>query len=161
MLAASIDFRALSALLATFATAGRSVAHEDVVLRAAALALEANRGQGPSEGTVLALEVAGGGVVLRGAERLAIPAIRALREAAAADAEPEAEVSLRLRVGRGVRSVMLPLRPGCAMRLAVSVEDALGDCLIVHDADAVGEDRAEAILAAFRDGLEAPLSLFV
>jgi hypothetical protein len=161
VLTTSIDFRALSELLETFAAAGRSVAHEDVVLRAAALALDANRGREQSEDSAISLEVTDGGIVLRGAARLAVPAIRALREGATVDAAPEAEVSLKIRVGRGIRSVLLPLKPGSAMRLAVSVEDAGGDCLLVHDADAVDEDRAEAVLAAFRDGLEAPLSLFV
>jgi pyruvate/2-oxoglutarate dehydrogenase complex dihydrolipoamide acyltransferase (E2) component len=161
VLTTSIDFRALSELLQTFAAAGRSVAHVDVVLRAAALALDANRGGEQSEDCAISLEVTGGGIVLRGAARLAVPAIRALREGATVDAAPEAEVSLKIRVGRGIRSVLLPLKPGSAMRLAVSAEDAGGDCLLVHDADAVDEDRAEAVLAAFRDGLEAPLSLFV
>lgn len=158
VLAATADLGALAALLATFEAAGRAVELEDVALRAAALALAATS-DGPQGD--LCFEASGGAVRLTGLADLSVRAIRARRETAAAGEAEGAALSLRVHRRSGIRSAFLPLIPGISLRMAVSFGEAAAECLLAFDADAVPVERAEAILAAFRDGLEAPLTLFV
>lgn len=80
-------------------------------------------------------------------------------ENAAAD-RPLVLSSLRLS---GVRPVAGSLPADCDLRLLVvaAKDAAMGEALLVHDADVVGEAEAARILADFRDSLENPLRLLV
>lgn len=127
------------------------------MLRAVALALAA-REAGP-----LALETGSGSIDLAGADRLTVSAIRARRARGGNDIGTAAALSLRFASRPGLHSLMLPLKPGIPMRLSVSfaTDGALADLVLAHDPATVDEDSAEALLATLRDGLEAPLGLFV
>lgn len=159
MIAARIDLAPLNELAATFSAAGRVMERQDVLLRAAALALAAH--PDAPQGCI-SLEGTEGELIFEEAAKLSVPAIRAIREGGViGPATGRAALSLRVHLRSGIRSVFMPLKAGVAMRLAVSFGDATAECLLAFDTATVPADLAEAILAELRDGLEAPLALFV
>lgn len=153
----------LNDLLASVTAAGRNITCEDAILRAAALALAAHSAGGTPTNEAILLETNAGGIVLAGIKTLAVGAIRTMREDLTPTVEPSAGLSIRFSTSPGVRSVVLPLKSGIPMRLAVSIsrDGSNADCLLVHDSEAVTTDRAEAILGTMIDGLDEPLSLLV
>jgi hypothetical protein len=158
----------LNDLLTAFATAGCDVAREDVIVRAAAHALTPTTvGVTTTTNEAISVETDTGGIVLADVRNLTVSALRALRENGGSklnsSSSPSAGLSVRLNSRAGVHSLLMPLIPGIPMRLAVSfAEDGTSaDCMLAHDPDVVSANRAEAILATLRDGLQEPLMLFV
>jgi hypothetical protein len=160
----------LNDLLAAFATAGRDVAREDVIVRAAAHALvPTSVGVTSTTNEAISVETDTGGIVLADVRNLTVSALRALRKDGGSklnsspSSSSSAGLSVRLNSRAGVRSLLMPLIPGIPMRLAVSFSEdgTSADCMLAHDPDVVSANRAEAILASLRDGLQEPLMLFV
>ncbi|MFT5439288.1 MAG: pyruvate/2-oxoglutarate dehydrogenase complex dihydrolipoamide acyltransferase (E2) component [Alphaproteobacteria bacterium] len=162
-LGATARLDGLNDLLASVTAAGGNVTLQDAFLRAAALALAAHSAGGPATNEAISLETDAGGIVLADIKTLAVGAIRIIREDATPTAEPSAGLSIRFSTSPGVRSVILPLKSGIPMRLALSIsrDGSNADCLLVHDSEAVTTDRAEATLGTLIDGLDQPLSLLV
>jgi pyruvate dehydrogenase E2 component (dihydrolipoamide acetyltransferase) len=98
---------------------------------------------------------------------MSLTSLRATRLAALADnrddSEKPAVLSLRILPASDIRPVMMPLLPGRAMRLTISVGTA-GDhaeCLLTVDTASIGEAAAAAWLAALKSAIESPLRLLV
>lgn len=169
-----IDLEKLQHLLADFGGAEVSLGLDDMLVRAAALALEAlpaaNRlpeslaAAGPAA-IAVAWETGGGvnrrQVVIADAQIGPVSGIRAKLAAAAGDAGEPAALSLRRIAESAIRPTVMPLLPGRAMRLVVAAGDGIAgaEALLCFAADAIDEDDAAAFLARFRTGLEIPLRL--
>lgn len=165
--AASVALTALRDLLAALESTGRAFDIDDVLLRAAGrvnseIPDAAKVGDAP-----VALELAGRQVMFATVPEMPLTSLHATRLAALADNRDDAEMpallSIRLLPTGDIRPVMLPLLPGRAMRLAVSVSTA-GDhaeCLLTADTASVDEVTAAAWLAALKSAIEHPLRLFV
>jgi pyruvate dehydrogenase E2 component (dihydrolipoamide acetyltransferase) len=98
---------------------------------------------------------------------MSLTSLRAMRLAALEDSRDETEkpaaLSLRLLPAGDIRPVMMPLLPGRAMRLTVSLNMA-GDhaeCLLTVDAASIDEATAAAWLATLKSAIEHPIRLFV
>ena len=91
--------------------------------------------------------------------------LRARRLAAEADGADHsaapAVLSLRLLPASAIRPVLMPLKPGRAMRLAVAPAPAgdTAEALLGFDAALVGENEATEFLGRFKTYLEVPLRL--
>jgi hypothetical protein len=167
--AVTVGLGAVQKLLADLGGAALPVNVDDLLLRAAALALEAVPAAPGGAAPVVAWESGGGAdrrlTKIANAHLGLVSALHGrLAAGLAAPAETDAggaALSVRRIVQSGVRATALPLLGGCAMRLAVAADDstAAAECLLAFDAGRIGEDDAAAFLARFRDGLEAPLRL--
>jgi hypothetical protein len=177
--AAVVDLGKLQQLLAEFDAARIAVQFDDLLVRAAALALETLAGGTSTTAgdttlaipLVVAWETGGAAVrreiVLTDAHKGPIRALHDRLAAASAEpvqlprARPGSGLSLRRLGQTGIRPTAMPLLPGHAMRLVVSAADSAtsAECLLCFDARAVSEDVAAAFLARFRDVLEMPLGL--
>ena len=167
----AIDLRPLQALLAVLAESRATVTLDDMLLRAGAMALESMPARGPEGGQEIAvgIEIGGGAdarqVVIADAHLGLVSALHVRLVAAIAApgnaAASRAPLTLRRLSRRGVRPTAMPLLPGAAARLVVvaGAGFAEGEALLSFDAALVGEDDAAALLARFRDSLEAPLRL--
>ena len=165
--AASVQLTALQDLLAALESTGRTFDLDDVLLRAAGrvnseIPDAAKVGDAP-----VALELAGRQVMFATVPEMPLTSLHATRLAALADSRDDADMpallSIRLLPVGDIRPVMLPLLPGRAMRLAVSVS-AAGDhaeCLLTADTASVDEAVAAAWFAALKSAIEHPLRLFV
>ncbi|WP_245268875.1 E3 binding domain-containing protein [Mesorhizobium loti] len=165
--ATSVALSALRELLAALESTGKTFDIEDILLRAAGRAFaevpEIAEGAAPS----VALELTGRQAVFATSPEMSLTSLRAMRLATLSDSRDETEkpaaVSLKLLTASGVRPVMMPLLPGRAMRLTVSL-DMAGDhveCLLTVDAANVDEAMAVKWLAALKSSIELPLRLFV
>ncbi|MER8447024.1 E3 binding domain-containing protein [Mesorhizobium sp. M1066] len=165
--AASVALAALQDLLAALESTGRAFDIDDVLLRAAGRVCVEIADAAKVGDASVALELAGRQTVFATAPEMPLTSLRTTRLAALAnnrdDAEIPALLSIRLLPARDIRPVMLPLLPGRAMRLVVSVNTA-GDhaeCLLITDAARVEEAIAGAWLVALKSAIEHPLRLFV
>lgn len=104
----------------------------------------------------------GRSVVVAGPARLA-PSEIARRFEAGEGASAERPLVLTHLAVAGIRPVAGSLAPDCDLRILVVAAPGAetGEALLVHDATAVNEADAAAMLAAFRDALENPLRLLV
>jgi len=161
-LGATANLAALLGLLAQFAAVGKEISIEDALLRAAAKALVSEPDDQIPGAGIVAFETVKGDQLLIGADKVSAMTQRDRRLAAepVAPAETPAELSLWLAPTRGIRASFLPLRPGRALRLAVSLSEDEADLLLVFSTDTVAEARAAVLLAAIRDNLETGLGLF-
>ncbi|MBZ9987036.1 E3 binding domain-containing protein [Mesorhizobium sp. BH1-1-5] len=165
--ATSIALGALHELLASLESSGKVFDIDDILLRAAGSAFgeisdAAQIGEAP-----VALELGKRQVVLATTSGMPLTSLRAMRLAAQADTRDDSQkpatLSVRLLPPGDIRPMMMPLLPGRAMRLTVSVSSA-GDnveCLLTADAARVDEAASAAWLAALKSTVERPLRLFV
>jgi pyruvate dehydrogenase E2 component (dihydrolipoamide acetyltransferase) len=163
----TITLAPLRQLLADLDRANAGVGFAAMLLRAAALALEA---MAAAEGQAAMLAVAlepeasavGAPIVLADAH-LGLVSALAARLAAGGDAAGRTAPRLTLRhlPQAGIRPVIVPLVGAAPLRLvlATSGDAPTGEALLVCDAARVGEAAAGALLARFRDALEQPLRL--
>ncbi|WP_136616538.1 MULTISPECIES: E3 binding domain-containing protein [Mesorhizobium] len=165
--AASVALTALRDLLAALESTGRAFDIDDVLLRAAGRVCVEIPDAAKVGDMPLALELAGRQVVFATVPEMPLTSLRTTRLAALADSRDDAEMpallSIRLLPASDIRPLMLPLLPGRAMRLAVSISTA-GDhaeCLLTADTASVDEITAAAWLAALKSAIEHPLRLFV
>jgi pyruvate dehydrogenase E2 component (dihydrolipoamide acetyltransferase) len=166
----AVDMAAASALLPDLDRAGAPVSIETLLVRAAALALEAVPAARP-HGTVLGVALERGSGSERRLVAVADPhlgRIGALHETlAAAAGQPgqagsaEPDMSVRCLIIAGVRAFSMPLLPGVPLRLVLSTapDKAAAEALLSFDAALIGEDTAATLLGRIRDGLEKPLRL--
>ena len=168
--AATLDLRTILGLLADFGAAKVAVSLDAMLLRAAALALEAVPASRPSDSDGASdiginWEVAGrdrsGDIAFTNPHQGLVGGIETrLRAAAESESGKVAALSLRHVAQAGVRPTVMPLLGDIAMRLVV-VTDGEGpaECLLCFDESRIGEDAAADLLARFRDGLQYPLRL--
>ncbi|RUX97525.1 MULTISPECIES: E3 binding domain-containing protein [unclassified Mesorhizobium] len=165
--AASVALTALRDLLAALESTGRAFDFDDVLLRAVGRVCGEIPDAAKAGETSVAMELAGRQAVFATVPELPLTSLHATRLAALADSRDDAEMpallSIRLLPASSIRPLMLPLLPGRAMRLAVSVSSASdhAECLLVTDAASVDEGIAAAWLAALKSAIEHPLRLFV
>jgi hypothetical protein len=177
--AAIVSLEKLQKLLTDFGGARLSLTLDDMIIRAAALALEAvpstNRSIGDNdnlpEQVAVGWETGGGNdrreVVLVNAHKGLVSILHANLAAGLSEpsgptaTSPSAALSVRRVTHEGIRPTAMPLLAGHTMRLIVSGGEHANtaECLLCFDADAVGEDAAAAFLARFRDDLEMPVRL--
>ncbi|QND67407.1 hypothetical protein HB777_28065 [Mesorhizobium loti] len=165
--AASVALTALQDLLAALESTGRAFDLDDVLLRAAGRVFGEIPDAAKAGDTSVALELPGRQVMFATVPEMSLTSLHATRLAALADNRDDADMpallSIRLPPASDIRPLMLPLLPGRAMRLAVSVSSA-GDhaeCLLITDAASIDEAIAAAWLAALKSAIEHPLRLFV
>lgn len=165
--ATSVALGALRELLAALQGAGKAFDIEDILLRVAGRAFAENSGIAGGAEAAVALELTGRQAVFATSPELSLTSLRAMRLAALSDSRDETEkpaaLSLRLLPAGDIRPVMMPLLPGRAMRLTVSLNTA-GDhaeCLLTTDAAKVDEAMAVEWLATLKSSIEHPLRLFV
>jgi len=165
--AISVALGALQDLLAALKNSGHAFDIDDILLRAAGRALTEIPEATKVAGASVTLELAGRQAVFTMVPEMSLSSLRATRLEALAgsrdDSDKPAVLSLRLLPGGDIRPVMMPLLPGRAMRLTVSLNVA-GDhaeCLLTVDAASVDEVAAAEWLAALKSALEQPLRLFV
>ena len=176
---AAVDLEKLQKMLADFGGAQLLLTLDDMIVRAAALALEAvpgaNRPLGADDDQLAPIAVGWETgntktrreVVVANAHQGLVSILHANLVAGLAEAPdlgaapPLGALSVRRVTHTGVRPTAMPLLAGHAMRLIVSAGDDAGtaECLLCFDADAVGEDDAAAFLTRFRDDLEMPVRL--
>jgi pyruvate/2-oxoglutarate dehydrogenase complex dihydrolipoamide acyltransferase (E2) component len=165
--AAPVALTALRDLLAALESTGRAFDIDDVLLRAAGRVSGEIPDAAKVDDAPVALELAGRQMMFATVPEMPLTLLHATRLAALADNRDDAEMpallSIRLLPMSDIRPVMLPLLPGRAMRLAVSVSTA-GDhaeCLLTADTASVDDVTAAAWLAALKSAIEHPLRLFV
>jgi hypothetical protein len=165
--AASVALTALRDLLAALESTRKVFDIDDVLLRAAGRGCGEIPDAAKVDDAPVTLELAGRQAVFATVPEMPLTLLHATRLAALADNRDDAEMpallSIRLLPASDIRPVMLPLLPGRAMRLAVSVNTA-GDhaeCLLTADTASVDEVTAAAWLAALKSAIEHPLRLFV
>ncbi|MER8810856.1 E3 binding domain-containing protein [Mesorhizobium australicum] len=163
----SVALDALREVLAALESAGSTFSIEDILLRAAGRAFAENPEIASGAEAAVALESTGRQVVFATSPEMSLTSLRAMRLAALEDSRDETEkpasLSLRLLPAGDIRPVMMPLFPGAAMRLTVSLNMA-GDhaeCLLTVDAASVDEATAAVWLATLKSAIEHPLRLFV
>jgi len=157
-IAAEVRIEKVRKLLFQFA-ALHDLKLETLVLRAAARALH-SRG---SEGTI-SLEVGRHerhAVDVQEASTLSIGTLDDLLKTQTAERPAQAIVSIRRIATRGVRVLSTPLLPGHRMRLTLSGNEDIAECMPSFDTQKITEDDAVEWLADVRDALESPLRLFV
>jgi pyruvate/2-oxoglutarate dehydrogenase complex dihydrolipoamide acyltransferase (E2) component len=165
--AASIALEALKDLLAALKNSGSVFDIDDLLLRAVGRAFAEASEIVQGADAAVALELTGRQTVFATSPEMSLTSLRALRLAALADnhddADKPAMMSLRLLPASDIRPVMMPLLPGRAMRLTVSLNSAGGqaECLLTADANNVDEAIAAAWLSALKSAIEHPLRLFV
>jgi pyruvate dehydrogenase E2 component (dihydrolipoamide acetyltransferase) len=157
-LATQIDLSKLDALIEQFAGAQLKLSTDAILLRAAARGLAAFDVKG-TIGWEMGRER--GDVVIADADRLSLAVIQTQLDgnAVAADGSVPPVLSIRRLQNSGIRAVSSPLRPGYKMRLILSGDDGIADCLLAFDAASIDEDLAVDFLARLKDDLEAPLRL--
>lgn len=164
--AVTVDLTNTQKLLADFGAAGLGVTLDALLVRSAALALEAASEARTEAGISIGWE---SGTAVESRETVIADAhlgllsgvFARLGDHSSEDMTANAMLSMRRIAQTGVRPVAMPLLPGRARRLIVSAgaNAAMADCLLCFDATTVAEDAAAELLARFRDGLETPLRL--
>ncbi|KAB2859952.1 MAG: hypothetical protein F9K43_23685 [Bauldia sp.] len=164
-LAATIELARLTQLSSAIAAAGSPFELEEVLLRAAGSALEDVPGASTIPEGPIALERGHSQFVFTTIRGQSLAPLRARRLAAEADGADHsaapAVLSLRLLPASAIRPVLMPLKPGRAMRLAVAPAPAgdTAEALLGFDAALVGENEATEFLGRFKTYLEVPLRL--
>jgi hypothetical protein len=165
--AASVALNALRDLLAALENAGKAFDIDDVMLRAAGRAFKEAPNLTRGADAPVALELTGRQAVFATILEMSLTSLRVARLAALTDNRDEAEspavLSLRMLPASDIRPVMMPLLPGRAMRLAISISTS-GDhaeCLLTADTASVDEAAAVTWLSALKAAIEHPLRLFV
>ena len=165
---AVLDLGPLQQLLGNLAAARTTVSLDDMLVRAAAVALEAVPVLDRDGMITLGLETGSGPgarlAVVADAHLGLVSALHAKLEAALVatpDPIPVPALTLRRLAQRGIRPTAMPLLAGAVARLVVSVADGdlAAEALLAFDPATLGEDEAAAFLAWFRDSLETPLRL--
>jgi hypothetical protein len=158
--AAMLDLKAVTTLLADFAKAEVALGFDALLVRAAALALEAAAPSTATPATAIAWETGGGSVRIENAHLGLVSGIQALLSAGPSPATGSA-LSLRRIHQSGIRPAAMPLAADIALRLVIAAADGAetAEALLSFDAARVDEDNAAALLARFRDGLQNPLRL--
>ncbi|WP_027053734.1 E3 binding domain-containing protein [Mesorhizobium erdmanii] len=165
--ATSVALGALHDLLAALERSGHVLAIDDVLLRAVGRVFAEMPDTAKLGDASVALELPGRQTVFAMIPEMSLTSLRTMRLAALADSRDETEtpavLSLRLLPARDIRPVMMPLLPGRAMRLTVSLDMAAdhAECLLTADAASMGEAAAAAWLATLKSAIEQPLRLFV
>ncbi|TPJ33133.1 E3 binding domain-containing protein [Mesorhizobium sp. B2-8-3] len=165
--ATSIALDALHELLSVLESSGKVFDIDDIVLRATGCAFGEISEVAKVREAPVALELGNRQVMFATTSGMPLTALRAARLAAQADnrddAQKPAVLSVRLLPPSDIRPVTMPLLPGRAMRLTVSVGSA-GDnaeCLLTVDAARVDEATSTVWLAELKSAVEHPLRLFV
>jgi pyruvate dehydrogenase E2 component (dihydrolipoamide acetyltransferase) len=165
--ATSIALGALHELSAALESSGKVFDIDDILLRAVGSAfIEISDGAKAGEAPVT-LELGKRQVVFAATSGMPLTSLRATRLAAQADTRDDSQkpaaLSVRLLPPSDIRPMMMPLLPGRAMRLTVSVDSAGGhaECLLTADTAAFDEATSTAWLAALKSAVEHPLRLFV
>jgi pyruvate dehydrogenase E2 component (dihydrolipoamide acetyltransferase) len=161
-IAAHVDFGKMQTLMQQFAGAELTLSVDALVIRAASGALvqiDVKVGINWEAGIGAERRLIG----ITDAANLSMGALQSRLDAVgtdAADPGNPAFLSIR-RIGQaGIRAVSMPLLPGHAMRLVVSmVSIDVAECLLCFDAGRLSDDDAAAFLARLRDDLEMPLRL--
>lgn len=162
--AASIALGALRDLQKALESAGKTLDLDDILLRAAGRAIAES---GISSEGAVALELPGRQMVVAAVPEMPVTSLRTTRLAALTsdrdDAAAPATVSLRFLPTADIQPVMMPLLPGRAMRLTISVgsHDDRCECLLTADAARIEETIAAAFLAAVKAAVENPFRLLV
>jgi e3 binding domain len=168
-IATRIQLTEVNAVLTGFATVGMPFDLDDVVLRAAACALDDADAGGGLAGAPVALEQVDGSrrwqLVLDDVGAGSLAPLRIRRLAALGDSHDQsnarARLSIRLLPPSRIRPVLMPLMTQRAMRLVLApgvLRDA-AECLLSFDPLLVDEAVAAKFLSAFQDYLEVPLRL--
>lgn len=159
--AATLSLATLETLLAGFAEADTPFDLEDVALRAAGCSLDDVSGATDLPEAPVALETGTSQRVFSGLKRVSLAPSRQRRLAADIGDESGEPAALSLRIVRsfGIRPVAMPLKPGRAMRLVLTVEGSSGEALISFDSATVSENDAAELLSRFKGYLEKPLRL--
>lgn len=155
------------ALLAGLGKAGAGITLDDLLVRAAAVALEAVLPATHGGSLVVAFETVAANalpVCVTDAHLGLISRLHAQLAEAALEAGPglpKPDLSLRRLPHGGMRAAAVPLRRSVSLRLVVFAADDAeeGEASLGFDLARIDEDAAAALLARFRDGLEAPLAL--
>jgi pyruvate dehydrogenase E2 component (dihydrolipoamide acetyltransferase) len=153
--AATIDLAPLAAFLAA---SGSALSIDAFLVKAAA------RAAGAEAEAIRWIKPEGGAVTIARPLALAPTEIARQIDGDAGTASPGGKVMVVSRLAaRGVRPVAGSLPTGIDLRILVVAADGseTAEALVVHDADAIAETEASAILTRFRDMLEAPLRLLV
>ncbi|MER8855380.1 E3 binding domain-containing protein [Mesorhizobium australicum] len=163
--AASITLGALKDLLGAIEVLGKSLDFDEILLRAVGRAFA--EVSDAAKGGAVALELAGRQAVFATVPEMPLTSLRAVRRAILTDnrddADKPAVLSLQLLPASDIRPLAMPLLPGRAMRLTISINTA-GDhaeCLLTIDAASVDETAAVAWFATLKSAIEHPLRLFV
>ena len=158
--AATLDLKVVTALLADFSKAEVVLGLDALLVRAAALALEAAAPSTATPATAIAWETGGGAVRIENAHLGLVSGIQALLSAGQSPAAGSA-LSLRRIHQSDIRPTAMPLAADIALRLVIAAADGAetAEALLSFDAARVDEDNAAALLARFRDGLQNPLRL--
>ncbi|MDX8535004.1 E3 binding domain-containing protein [Mesorhizobium sp. VK25A] len=165
--ATSIALGALRELLAALESSGKVFDIDDILLRAAGSAFIEMSGAAKAGESPVALELGNRQVLFATTSGMPLTSLRAMRLAAQADARDDSQrpaaLSVRLLPPSDIRPVMMPLLPGRAMRLTVSVGTAgdQAECLVTADTASFDETSSTAWLAALKSAVEHPLRLFV
>jgi pyruvate/2-oxoglutarate dehydrogenase complex dihydrolipoamide acyltransferase (E2) component len=165
--ATSVALGALQDLLGAIENSGKALDIDDILLRAVARAFAEVSDAAKGGDAPVALELAGRQALFAAVPEMPLTSLRTTRLAALADngddAEKPAALSLRLLPASDIRPLMMPLLPGRAMRLTVSINTAgnHAECLLTADAASVDETTAAVWLAALKSAIENPLRLFV
>lgn len=157
--AVSIDLSRLREFMAQADAAEIALTLEDIALRAARRALDA---AGLNEAAMV-LEADGRQIRIEAgsghsARRYRRDRLEAL-VSGVDDAAGVALLSLQVTEAVRVRSLIMPLLPGRALRLRLGASDRAAEALLCADPAQIGEDAAVALLEAFAEGLEQPLVL--
>ncbi|MER9067670.1 E3 binding domain-containing protein [Mesorhizobium sp. M0902] len=165
--ATSVALGALRDLLAALESSGRLFDIDDVLLRAAGRAFA----QIPDAARIgmasVALELAGRQAVFAMIPEMSLTSLWETRLTALADSRDDAEkpaaLSLRVLPASDVRPLMMPLLPGRAMRLTVSLDTSgnHAECLLMADTGSIDEAAAALWLSSLKAAIEHPLRLFV
>jgi hypothetical protein len=158
--AATLDLKVVTALLADFSKAEVVLGLDALLVRAAALALEAAAPSTATPATAIAWETGGGSVRIENAHLGLVSGIQALLSAGQSPAAGSA-LSLRRIHQSDIRPTAMPLAADIALRLVIAAADGAetAEALLSFDAARVDEDNAAALLARFRDGVQNPLRL--
>lgn len=166
-IATSVELSVLRQLLEGFAKADTGIELDDIVLRAAACALDDIIDLNRPEGLPIALEVRSDQgrkqVVLDRVRSGSLVPLHARRLAALASGDDQSMVpamlSLRILGTSDIRPITMPLLAGRAMRLVLAAGVDRAECLLSFDTDTVDEDAATAFLLRFKGYIEVPLRL--
>ena len=159
--ATTLSLGTLETLLAGFADADTPFDIEDVALRAAGCSIDDVAGVTDLPEAPVALETGTIQRVFAGLKRLSLAPLRQRRLAddIGDEAGEPAALSLRIVRSSGIRPVAMPLKPGRAMRLVLTIEAGRGEALISFDSATVSEDDAAELLSRFKGYIEKPLRL--
>jgi pyruvate dehydrogenase E2 component (dihydrolipoamide acetyltransferase) len=153
-IATEIDFGKVHDLVDQFAGAQLALSAGAFLLRAAAHSLAAVYVKG-----AIGWETGKGEVVITDAGSLSLGRLQDQLDGDPASSGGPAALSIRRLNHSDIRAVSMPLRPGRPLRLVLSGDNGMVDCLLAFDAARIDEDAAVEFLARFKEDLETPLRL--